>query len=79
MHLQALRLQHGAGKGAGRALAIGAGDMDHRRQLQLRIAQLGQQPQDAVQRQVDLLGMQRQQALEDRVAARDTRSLRSRH
>ena len=45
---EALRFQHGAAEGTGRALAIGAGDMDHGRQLQLRIAQVMQQPQDAV-------------------------------
>src|SRR5579883_1643575 len=69
MDAQALRLQHGAAKGAGRPLAIGAGDMDHRRQFQMRVAQIAQKAQHPVQRQVDLLGMQRQQARQHRIAA----------
>ncbi len=63
MNLQALRFQHGAGKGAHRALAIGTGDVNDRRQAQLRIAQRRQQPQNPVQRQIDLFGMQHQKAL----------------
>jgi hypothetical protein len=58
MHPQALRFQHGAGKGAHTAFAIGAGDMDHRRQAVLRITQRGEQAKDAVQRQIDLFGVQ---------------------
>ena len=56
MDAVALRLPAWRAEGADRALAVGAGDMDDRRQLALGIAELGQQPQDAVQRQVDLLG-----------------------
>ena len=33
MHLAAPRLQHGAAEGADRTLAVGAGDMNHRRQF----------------------------------------------
>src|SRR5215472_10792119 len=73
VYLEALRLQHGAGEGARAALAIGAGDMDHRRQFQVRITKVSQEPEDSVQCQVDPFGMQRQQALEHRVAARGFR------
>ena len=69
MHAQPLRFQHGAAEGAGRALAVRARDMDDGRQFLLRVAQIGEQPQDAVQRQVDLLGMKRQQPFENSVAS----------
>jgi hypothetical protein len=46
---QALRLQHGAQIGAGAALAIGARDMEHGRQMVLRIAQRVQQGVDHLQ------------------------------
>ena len=52
-------LQHGAQIGDDRALAVGAGDMDDRRQAALRMAERGEQPRDAVERQVDQLRMQR--------------------
>ena len=70
VNFQSLRFQHRAAEGAGRALAVGAGDMDHRRQLALGMIELIEQPQDAVQHQIDLLGMKRQQPFEDRVATR---------
>ena len=69
MDAKALRLQHGAGKGAGATLAVGAGDMDYRRQAQLGIVEVPEEPQDAVQRQVYFLGMQRLEALHHRIAA----------
>ena len=49
-----------------RALAVGAGDMDDRRQLVLRIAERRQQPLDAAERQVDQLRVQRAQPRQDR-------------
>ena len=51
-------------KGGGRSLAVGAGDVDHRRQAILRIAEPIEQPRDAVQRKVETLRMQRHQALD---------------
>ena len=42
--------------------------MDDRRQLALGMAERGEQPLDAVERQVDDLGMKREQPLEDGVA-----------
>ena len=44
--------------------------MEHRRQLALGMAERGQQPLDAVEHEVDALGMQRQQPFEDGVARR---------
>ena len=49
------------------ALAVGAGDMDHRRQAALGMAQRCQQPLDPAEREVDDLGVQRVQAGEDQV------------
>ena len=48
MDALARRLQHRAQEGDGRALAVGAGDMDHRRQPVLRVAEALEQPLDAV-------------------------------
>ena len=62
MHALARRLQHRAQEGDGRALAVGAGDMDHRRQLRSGWPSAREQPLDAVERQIDALGMQRQSA-----------------
>ncbi len=45
------RLQRGAQEGAGRAFAVGARDMEHRRQRAMRVAQPLQQAGDAVQPQ----------------------------
>ena len=63
-------LQDGPHEGDGRALAVGAGDMDDRRQALLRIAERGEQALDALQRQVDPLGMQLEQARQQRVTRR---------
>ena len=41
--------------------------MDDGRQLLFGIAEIAQQPLDAVEREIDLLGMKRQQPFEDRV------------
>ncbi len=69
MDLETLRLQHGAREGADRALAIGAGDMDDGRQFLFGMAEIGEQPDDPVQDQIDPLGVKRQKPFEDPVAA----------
>ena len=61
VHALARRLQHGLEVGRGRALAVGAGDVDDGRQAILRVAELGQQPLDAAERKVDQLRVQRPQ------------------
>ncbi len=67
MHARARRLQHGAHERDGRALAVGAGDMDDRRQLALGMAERFEQAPHAVERQVDPLGVERQEPRQDRV------------
>ncbi len=69
VHALARRLEEGAQIGDGRALAVGAGDMDHRRQPVLRPPEIVEQPQLALEVQVDQLGVQRQQALQDGIGA----------
>ena len=59
--------EEGPQVGHGRALAIGARHMDHRRQVVLRIAELLQQPVFAVQLQVHEPGIERGKPLEDGV------------
>ena len=59
VHALAGGLQHGFQKGCERALAVGAGDVNHRRQAILRIAELGQQRLDTAERKVDQPRMQR--------------------
>ena len=78
VHALAERLGDGAGEGEERALAVGAGDMQHRRQLLFGLAERGEQPLDAPKRQVDRLRVQLLQPLEQRVARRDPRARRSR-
>ena len=51
-----------------RALTIGAGDMDHRRELFLRVAECREKPLDTIKAQVDELRMERQEPREDPVA-----------
>ena len=70
MNALARRFEDRAHEGDGRAFAVGAGDMDHRRQPPLRMIERGQQPLDAVERQIDALGMQRQQPRQDGVDRR---------
>ena len=60
-------LEHGAHERGGRALAVGAGDVDHRRQAALGMAEVGHQRFDPVERQVDLARMQAEQPLQDGV------------
>ena len=59
VHALAGGLQHRLQEGRERALAVGAGDVDHRRQAVLRVAELGEQRLDAAERQVDQPRMQR--------------------
>ena len=66
-------LSHGADKGDQRALAVGAGDMNHRRQAPLGMAKGCEQPLDAAKRQIDRLRVQRLEALEQGDARRDGR------
>ena len=61
MHALFRRLEDGAHEGDGRTFAVGAGDMNHRRQLPLGMAERRQEPLDAIEREVDPLRMQRQQ------------------
>ena len=65
MNGEARRFEHGLQVGRGRALAVGAGDMDDRRELTFGMAQPLQQPLHAAQGKVDALGMERFQPLQD--------------
>ena len=58
------RLEPRAQERGGRALAVGAGDVDDRRQPLVRAAERDHQRLDPVQRQVDLARMQMEQALQ---------------
>ena len=58
------RLDRGAQKGAGRPFAVGAGDVKHRRQRQVRIAETGQQRLDPFQPQYVEAGRQPGQPVE---------------
>ena len=66
----ATRLEPRADHRDGRAFAVGAGDVDHRRQAAFGMAERGQKPFDPTERQVDDLRVQRHQAFEDAVARR---------
>ena len=58
-------LQHCPHERRRRALAVSAGDMDDRRQTVFRMAKVGHQPLDALERQVNLPRMECQEALQD--------------
>ena len=60
MHALARRFEDGARKCDGRALAVGAGDVDRRRQPPLRMIERGEDARHAIEAEVDALGMQRQ-------------------
>ena len=68
MYALAGGLEHGPKEGAGRSLAVGSRDMDHRWQAQMGGTQLLQQGFDPAQRQVDELWMKCCQAGKDGVA-----------
>ena len=67
VHLVAGRFERGAQECDGRAFAVRAGDMDHRRQLVLRPAETLQQPLDPPERQIDLARVERAEHLQQRV------------
>ena len=69
VNAQSRRLQNRAQIGDGRTLAVGAGDMDHRRQPAFGMAEPLQQPVHPLQIEIDALGMQRRQP-RDQVAER---------
>jgi hypothetical protein len=53
------RFEESAQESDGRTLAVGAGDMHHRRQLVLGVAEIGQQPLDALKREIDQFRVER--------------------
>ena len=59
VHPQPCRLQDGAHEGDGRALAVGASDMDRRRQLALGMAEVRENAPHPIERKIDPLRMQR--------------------
>jgi hypothetical protein len=64
MDAQTRGLGDGAQERAATALAVGAGDVDHRRQMEMRITQIGEQPDQAVEAQVDQSGVEFLQPVE---------------
>jgi hypothetical protein len=64
VHPVACGFQQRSREGGGRALAVGAGDVDDRRQVELRIAEPVEQPCDAIERKVVAFRVQRHQALD---------------
>ena len=74
----ALRFGDGAQEGDERALAVGAGDMEDRRQPLLGRAERGKQPLDAAKRKIDRFRVQRFQAIEQRRACRNVEARRAR-
>jgi len=71
MNALAQGLRDGAHEGDQRSLAVGPGDVDHRRQTALRMVKCCEQTLDASKRQVDRLRVQRLEALKQRHASRD--------
>ncbi len=67
MHVASPRFQHRAQEGDGRALAVGAADVNDRRQTPLRVTEPLQKPHHAIERQVDPLGVKRKQPGNDGV------------
>ena len=65
----ARRLERGAQEGAGRALAVGAGDVEDRRQAILRTAEPVEQRGDALQPEAIAGGRERRQPVELRLDA----------
>ena len=75
VHALARRFEDGAHEGDGRALAVGAGDMDHRRQMALRMIERGEDARHAIEPKVDALGMQREKPRQHGVDRRRARPL----
>ena len=65
VHALARRFEHGAHEGDRRPFAVGAGNVDHGRNAAFGVAERIEDAPDAVERQVDALGMQRQQPREN--------------
>ncbi len=63
----ARRLGHGAEIGDQRALAVGAGDMDNGRQLQVRRTEVRQQAFGALQPEIDQSRVKPHDALQKRI------------
>ena len=70
MYTLARSLQSRAQKSDCRPLAVGPGNMDHRRQFFLRVIERSKKTLDAIERQVDALWMQRGQPRNNRVDGR---------
>ena len=60
MHALTCGLEDRAHEGDGRALAVGAGDMNHRRQMPLRMIERVEDARHPIEPEIDALGMQRQ-------------------
>ena len=60
----AVAFQDCATEGGDGALAVGAGDVDHRRQSQLRVPEIGEQPPDPVQRKIEAFRMLQHQGVD---------------
>ncbi|MPL60817.1 hypothetical protein SDC9_06379 [bioreactor metagenome] len=70
VHALARRLEPGADHRLGRALAVGAGDVDHRGKHVLGVAEGGKQALDPVEGEVDHLRVQCHQLCQDRVGGK---------
>ena len=75
---RSLRFGDSAQEGDERALAVGAGDVDDRRQPLLWRAQRSKQPLDAAKRKIDGFRVQRLQAIEQRRACLSVEARRAR-
>src|ERR1700677_407020 len=69
MHAEPRRLRHGAKDGAGAALAVGAGNVDDRRQPAFRMAELAKQCLQPFQAKIDQPWVQLMQPRDDAVDA----------
>ena len=69
VHALSRRFQDRAHERDGGAFAVGAGDMDERRQTPFGMTERREEALDALERQIDALGMQRQQPRVDGVDA----------
>ena len=69
MHALPRGLEDRAHERDGRALAVGAGNVDHRRQAPFRMAERGEEALDAAEREIDAFRVQRQQSREDGLPA----------
>src|SRR5665213_133568 len=69
VHLQTLRFEDRATECAGRAFAVRSRHMDDRRHFPLGMTKRREQPLDAIQNQVDALGMECQKPFENGITA----------